>query len=347
MKNKILIVLAILLLIFSVFTGCSGKTTDSKEDTIKITGFKDGQEIAFTIDELQKLPVFDGRVEGMDSAGEPVIYNVKGAYLKDLLKEYDRDKNDIEGLRLVATDGYSIEIQKDIISKRDILLGYEMDGEPLDEENAPLRVFIPEERAMYWARMVCELAVLREKVDAETSCIYMLETVSNNMDLEDFEFFGSTDKVINTKKFIEQYNVEGQDTILLQGADGLEKFETIDNVKKGVIKVSGKYAPMFTSDVLPVGMFVKDMILIKYGTNVFYSATKGAESKDVLSLKDILDASGMKVTEKCTLATANDVLEVSADALGNYIIRVSTDNEVVVYDKATEEIELEGLLSIK
>ena len=97
------------------------------EANIKITGFDDNLEIVFTPSDLKDLPVYDGKVEGADSEGNPVVYQVKGAYLKDLLEKNGKSLSDIEGLRMVATDGYSIDVQKDIIQNRDIILGYEMD----------------------------------------------------------------------------------------------------------------------------------------------------------------------------------------------------------------------------
>jgi len=343
MNKRLLILFVVLLTIFCVFSGCS-KPNAAVEANIKITGFDDNLEIVFTPSDLKDLPVYDGKVEGADSEGNPVVYQVKGAYLKDLLEKNGKSLSDIQGLRMVATDGYSIDVQKDIIQNRDIILGYEMDGKPLDEKNAPLRVFIPEERAMYWVRMVSEFVVVRGKSAQDTACIYMLETLAGHIALEDYEFFRSLDKAINTEKFIEEYPAEGQDTILLAGADGLEKVETLDNLKKGVIKVTGKYAPMFVSDVLPVGMHVKDLLYFKYGANVFYAAAKGAEKYQPLTLKQVMDDCGM-AAEQCTLVGETNQIDVAADDFENYSIK--TENDVVsVYQDAEESPVIEGLLSI-
>lgn len=53
-----------------------------------------------------------------------------------------------------GSDDYDVKLLKKYMSEHDIYLAVWIDGEPLDEENAPCRIIIPGSDSAYWVRMV-------------------------------------------------------------------------------------------------------------------------------------------------------------------------------------------------
>jgi hypothetical protein len=276
------------------------------------------------------MDAYEGRVEGADSAGEPVEYDVKGAYLSDLLEQNGYKQSDFAGMRIVASDGYSIEVGADILAARDVILGYEMDGAPLNADNAPLRVFIPEERAMYWVRMVVELEVSYADDPEMVSGIYFMDTLYGPETYIDYEFIGQTYQAIDTKTVLEAYPGAKGDVVLMTAADGLVKNETLENFYKGVINMSGEETPEFFSSTLPGGMFVKNLRLFKYGGNAFYFAPDETQT-----LADLAKACMLESADSYLVCLEGDVnVTITADEMPAWTVGIENDEVYIMEDGA-------------
>lgn len=275
--NLAAVLLCILILFTAAFAGCTGTAPAvTQEKAITITGLPSG-DITAGMGELKGLRVYEGRAEGANSSGETVAFDVRGAYFSDLLEKHGCSQSELEGIRINAIDGYSIEVGKDILETRDIIIAYEMDGKPLDKENAPFRIFIPGERAMYWVRMVSGIAATQKAAPEEVSGIFIVESLYDSGSYEDYTAAGETYKALDTKNIISGHPGSGGDIVIMTAADGLRKNETLENFYKGAITMSGENSPWFISKSLPAGMFVKRIVLFKYGGNAFYFASAQQE----------------------------------------------------------------------
>lgn len=258
-----------------ILAGCAADKPASSalpEASIAVTGLPNG-DLTATMRDVRALRTYDGKVEGADSAGNPVVYHIKGGYFSDLLEKNGYSQSNLAGIRVIATDGYSIEVSEEILRARDVVIAYEMDGKPLDEKNAPFRAFIPGERAMYWVRMVSEIKVLPAADPEGVSGVYVLESLYSVADFQDYEFAGTNHRVLDTRKILGDHPGDKGDAVIMVAADGLVKNETLENFYKGVVRVAGEGSPEFMSKTLPRGMFVKNLSLFKYGGNAFWFAS--------------------------------------------------------------------------
>jgi hypothetical protein len=333
-KRNISVILCTLAVLLIIISGCSAAGTAASASTasLKITGMPGG-DITVNMSDVQSLKTYEGKVEGADSAGKPVIYNIKGGYFSDLLQKNGYSQPDFSGIRIVATDGYSIEVSQDILKNRDIIIAYEMDGKPLDKDNAPYRVFIPNERAMYWVRMVSEIDVLSEVDSGAVSGIYIMESLYTSADYQDYEFTGQSYKALDTKKIISDHPGTKGNVVLMTAADGLLKNETLENFYKGAINMTGTGSPEFLSSTLPEGMFVKNLVVIKYGGNAFYFAV----SENAKSLDALAQTCGLSAAEKYTLSFADGTTQtIGSSDLPDWIFGMM-DGKVFVQNNGAEQ----------
>jgi len=336
--RKILVLMFISALMLAALCGCGTDTKEAapagEEETLSITGLDVG-DITFTLSDIKALEPYEGRAEGADSEGDPVIYEIKGGYLADALEQNGYSQADLAGIRIIATDGYSIEVSQDILKQRDVILAYEMDGEPLDSKNAPLRVFIPGERAMYWVRMVAEINVIGTVQSETVTGVYFMETLYTSDDYEDYEFIGQIYQTVDTNTILSEYPGSKGDVVLMTAQDGLEKNETLENFYKGVINFTGENSPEFFSNTLPGGMFVSNMKLFKYGGNAFYFAAKEA-AQGGFTLEDMLSASSMAQAETYTISFKDAAEQtIAADELSLWTVGIE-EQSVFISDGDTK-----------
>ena len=77
-----------------------------------------------------------------------------GVWLSDILSEYELEQADFSCITVYGTDEYSAPLYSDFLKENRIMLAFGIDGQPLDEESAPVRIIIPESDSAYWTRMV-------------------------------------------------------------------------------------------------------------------------------------------------------------------------------------------------
>lgn len=125
------------------------------------------EALSVSVSMLETLPKETVDVVAVNSAGEETPFTAAGALFSDLLAQYDQEQDHVLSMRLVAGDGYSIDVPAEVLASRQIILAYQIDGMPLGEDSAPLRVIIPGERAMYWVRNLSKIEVLDRVPNAE------------------------------------------------------------------------------------------------------------------------------------------------------------------------------------
>ncbi len=309
-SNKKLCILSLMIVLVLIFTACSdseSKVTSKEkeaEDSIIISGIEDS-DIQIKLDEIKDLEAITRDVISIDSNGDKKEYTVTGALFDEVLKKYGKSQKDITVIRLIAGDGYSIEVPNEVLKNRELILAYEINGEPLDEKTQPLRAVVPDERAMYWVRNLLQIEVIKNVEKTEISKVVFLETAVENIEQHDYTYYESVDKAVKVNELISTFEEISDDkTVYLKASDGLEKNETSEIFTSGYIKVTGKETPLFLLPDLPKGMHVKEMLLFTYGKTAFFSFENGLKvfelcgEKQGISLKDIINETGLTQGEK-------------------------------------------------
>ena len=283
MIKKVSWLLFCLLLILAVAVGCSPTQTDDEGiatastssgqqtgDAITIVGLSDG-DLTLTVDELKKMDSVEDDLQSLDSQGEIIEKHVKGVTLDSILSQHSANQKDYFVIRATATDGYVVEIPKYVIDSEDIILAYEIDGEALDEESAPIRVVINNVRALYWARMVSKIELISDVEQASVKRVVFLEGTYPQLEKYDYEYFNddvsSTDTAVKMSDVLGLYaKGESSEDCVIVASDGLKKTQQKYIVKQFYLKIDGANAPLLASKDIPVGMHVKEVFAIRVGS---------------------------------------------------------------------------------
>jgi len=329
---SIFIMLVMAIVLFST-------VTIAKEDEFKIIGLTE-EDITVSISELKDLPSVTRDVTSVDSSGDEDNYTVTGALFSDLLEKKGKSQKNLKAVRFIASDGYSIEVSENILENRDIILTYEIDGEALYEEAKPMRIVIPEERAMYWVKKVTEIKVIDMKETVEINNLVFLETINSELEKVDYTYYESNDKAVKISELIKKLDVEKTGrTVYMEAADGFTKDEKTEIFENGYFKVTGEYVPMFLSPDIPKGMYVKNLLFARYGSASIFSLKQSlnvhrhqtiGENKGV-SLAEIISESGLKKGDKYKLIAIDGYsVEVDAEETKNAILYFDGENVVRV-----------------
>lgn len=133
MKNSIKI-LASLLLIFMALTlfGCGTDNTDSGNDLsydgdLLITGLD--EEISIPFNDIYAMDTVTETLSSITSDGETIETEVTGVKLNAILADYSYSEEDFSVIRLIAGDGYAIDVPQEMLQNTDMILAYEIFGE--------------------------------------------------------------------------------------------------------------------------------------------------------------------------------------------------------------------------
>ncbi len=342
MKRASILLLIAFILISSTACSTSNPVKGLEQEEIaagKITlvGLE-AAEVAVDLEELMTLPAISKEVTSVNSSGAENTFIIEGALLEELLKSKGKSQKSYTALRLVAGDGYSVEVPSEILQNRDIILGYRVDGEPLDEISMPIRAIIPEERAMYWVRNLEQIEFTGTKAEAAINEILFLEEAVNTYDSVDYTYYESVDSAIAGKDFFSAE--EMSNGIIIKAKDGLLKSETAEVFNSGYIKHTGTDAPLFLSPDLPKGMHVKNILWFSAGERAYYSV-----------------ASGLSITDRATIDDQEGIPlhrlfeELSINPSDSYIFTAADGYEVIIETADIEKgilfISEDGLISVK
>jgi len=347
----------LMFLMILVFTMIFSTAVFAEDGEFVISNLKE-QDITISVEKLKDLPVVTKDVTSVDSSGDEDDYTVKGAFFSDLLDSIGADQQDLKAVRLLAGDGYSIELPEPILKNRQIILAYEINGEPLPEKTKPVRVIIPEERAMYWIKNLTKINVIEQVKTVDIDSVLVMETAISNVEKVDYTYYESEDKAVKVANLADSLELStDKRTVAFKAADGYEKDEKVDIFREGYIKITGDHAPMFLSPDLPKGMYVKDLLFVGYGSSALASidsAMKAFETVTIDGTKGVTLANFVKEAEltsaekyKLTAVDGYSV-EVSAQDMENGIVYLE-DGEMVrcAFSDLSKKFWVKNLLSIE
>lgn len=157
MKKRILVLSAIFIIAVCILTGCGTDDIDisSYEDSqLILTGVQE-EDIILTIEELKAMDCKTIKTESTsDKIGE---VRATGPWLDTVLEQYGCSQSDFNSVKFYGTDEYDVKLYTEYLEEHPIMLAYGINGRPLDEETAPLRIIIRNSDSAYWVRMVTKI----------------------------------------------------------------------------------------------------------------------------------------------------------------------------------------------
>lgn len=310
-------------------TPAGGLSTTDDGQKITITGLTD-KDFEITVGELKKFPTVKKRAEATRANGERVKITATGPLLEEVLQEHGKSIKDYKTIRFTAKDGYSIAVPPDVLNNRQIILAYDIDGKRLVDEDQPVRVVVPGERAMYWVRMLHRIDLETGVEQTPVKKVVFLETAAKNLPQEDYKDFDSVDKAIKTKDLVDKYGGAGNvKNVFIKAGDGLQKNETNANFMSAYIKTTGSEAPKFLAPHLPQGMHVRDVLYVNYGGTAFFAYGEGAKvfQKQTagphtgIALSDIIKQTGLTRAEQYKFCdSGGKSVELAVNELGEGLI---------------------------
>ncbi len=335
----------------------SSQDADNSTEKIVISGLGEDKEIS--LQELKEIEPITTEAATVNSKNEKSTLKVKGILLENILKKYfDKSQKDLSAAVFYAGDGYSVEVPKEILTDRAIILAYEIDGKPLDSESKPLRVAVPDERTLYWVKNLVKIEIIENRVEAELNKIVFLDTAAGSIAQQDFDYYGVKDKAIKTEELLARFSQDTlQGAVYIESSDGLKKVEEPDSFKKAFIKIKGEDAPAFLAEDLPKGMWVKNIIKFSYGPTVYFSIDEAlatfentlADNLSGVAIKDVISKAGLPGAQSY-LFTASDgySAEINSADIEKGLIYLNEKGELETYFKdLPKNSAIKNLLSIE
>ena len=328
-------------------SGSDGKASTAEDitESIILAGIG-GEDIKVTIEEVEKLKKVSKDVISLSSDGGETELNASGGLLGELLEKHNITQTELDSIRVTAGDGYSMEIPSKILKNRDIILAYEIKGEPFFREDKPIKIVIPGERAMYWVRNVVKIEVAKEEtaVGKQVGKVLIFDTAISNLDMQDYEYYGERDKAIKISDLLNKFIPEGKEQVFIKAADGLERNETRETFKSAFIKVTGKESPMFLAPDLPEGMHIKGILWFRSEKTAFLTMDKALETYSKSVQGDIEGISLKEVLKDMDLEQGNTYIFTAEDG---YSVEISEDDihRGILYkmDNGSTGVSFEGL----
>lgn len=359
LKRSVITILAVLLATSFLLPACKSSTSgEASEAAEGLIVEYNGQETVISMDEILELDETEREVTPTSKEDEEVeTRQVKGVLLEDLLQEYiGISQEDPQAIRLIAGDGYSIEVTEDLLMTRDIILAYEMDGRPLDILSKPLQIVIPDVFEMYWVRNLVRIEIVGSRAASDIGVIVMVKSRASQV--PDYNYYYSTgagDAALISEYLIE--SGEEPENVYIKSVDGLEKNEKPDTFKSAYLKYTGEDSPMFISEDIPKGMWVKNILYFTYGNTAYYSADSGFEvldmedigGMDAVSISDIFSECGLEQSDKYVFEALDGYsVEIDKGSIGSGYLYIQENGLPAVYFKGMPDSNnVKDLLYIK
>jgi hypothetical protein len=366
MKEKIritIITLALIMAVLPIFPACTGAdssgdhVTEAEGEPLSLTIENNGQEIVISLEDILRLDVIEKEVTPVPKEDEEVQARmVKGVLLEDVFQEFAGiSQKDPQAIRLIAGDGYSIEVAKDILQSREIILAYEVDDQPLEGWEKPLRSVVPDVFEMYWVKNLEKIEVVAARTEAMIEKIIMMESRISYIPDQEYDYYGDMDRAVKISDLLLEYEDEPEN-VYAMGVDGLEKNEKPDIFKGANLKYTANDSPMFLSQDLPHGMWIKKIIYFTYGSSAYFSAAGGFEAlendvidgADAIKLSDIMSQCGLRQADKYIFkATDNYSVEIEAGAISQgYLYFQENGLPAVIFEGMDKGSKVKDLLYI-
>ncbi len=339
MRNKAMIVLMIAFFVMMMcLLGCSSELAEpvaEKEEAnaenpdslieadtgqgsdtgmLVIYGLPDG-ELKLTLEEIMSMPSESGEALSISSSGEETITAYTGVALDNILKGFNVSTADYSGLRLLAVDGYSIEVPREILDVSRVILAYEIDGEPLRAKDLPLRVVIPDVRAMYWVRQLERIELIDDAGITALKNIDIFESMLIEAELLEEQNID----------LVELLGLSQDERITLIAADGLIKTETLSiDEFQYFIQLDDEDSPLFYSPDLPRTMYVKKVAAIISGNRAVLIAEAFEE----------IEISGQLIADMLSEYLSEEVIIVNEGLPGELTVDSQSLSDLVLVKTA-------------
>ena len=157
-KTKLIALAAFVLLTFGLY-GCAPDDIDISgyaDQKIAIEGIGD-ETVTVSIAELKAMDCISVKTESTsDKIGK---VKATGPLLADVLASKGIDISDVRKITFHGVDEYYYSLQNDYITEHDIILAFGIDGKPLEADEVPCRIIIPESDSAYWIRMLDQIQI--------------------------------------------------------------------------------------------------------------------------------------------------------------------------------------------
>jgi DMSO/TMAO reductase YedYZ molybdopterin-dependent catalytic subunit len=161
MVKKIGILLVLIVMALTVLSGCGTDDIDISnyaDAEIVLTGIEN-EDIVLTVADLKAMECKTIKTESTsDKIGE---VRATGPWLDTVLEAYGYKQEDFTKIKFYGADEYDINLYTEYLKKHPIMLAYGLNGEPLDEETAPIRIIIRDSDSAYWVRMVTKIEFVK------------------------------------------------------------------------------------------------------------------------------------------------------------------------------------------
>ncbi|MTI70353.1 MAG: hypothetical protein FH751_08910 [Firmicutes bacterium] len=360
-KNiKVLSILLLILLSMGLLA-CSNEKSEKAANT----GVKENKEVkeiklsglekeSISVDKINELDKVSKEFRSITSSGEEKTFKVEGVLLNRLLKKFNKKQSNFTKIRFIATDGYSINLPSDILTKKDVVLASKVDG----EKQTPFRVAVNNERSMYWVKDISKIEFLEEMEMSNINKVVFFETLTTLEEIkkQDYTYYESTDKAIKVSDMLNKMGCADFESVFFKASDGFKKSEDGKIFRENYIKITGENAPLFISPDLPKGMHVKNILTSSYGNTVFFSIEEGFKVYDKKEVKEnkgipltkIINEVGLKSAEKYIItATDGYNVEISSKDLNKGIVYKKDNVYQVVFKELPKNTNVKHILKIE
>ncbi len=363
--RKVAVISALLIAFMLVFAGCADEAAEPTEPAREYTGEDDfftlscevTGETEFSVKQLMtEYPAETREIVRETDDGED-RYDIKGVLLEELLSEAGAEIGDLDGVRFIAGDGYAVDVPQEILEEHEVILAYEIAGEPLWEDTRPLRAFIPGEEAMYWVKNLVEVELGHpEETAAEIKQLVFIETAAEVIDSVPYhDGYDEEQKAVKTVDLLADVTLS--DSVCMMATDGFEKTEDYDVFVDAFIVMSSDDAPAFRSPEMPRGMHVRDLAWFTVGDTAFISVSRSPELLGEASVDEDVGVSLSALAEELGLLDADEYVleasdgytaEVSSEDLEAGIVFFRDSGEVAsVFEDLPRSTAVKDLLMLK
>ncbi len=135
-------------------TGCGTDDIDISgyaDETIAISGITD-EDITLTVSDLKGMDCITKSAESTsDKIGK---VRATGPTLDTVLAQFGMSPGEVKKIRVYGRDDYDAKLDLSVVGDAEVILAFGIDGQPLGEEDAPVRIVIPGSDSAWWVRMV-------------------------------------------------------------------------------------------------------------------------------------------------------------------------------------------------
>lgn len=151
MKRFIVLFITVILLCMCACGTDDIDISEYSDAEIVFEGISD-EPVYITVKQLKSMDCHT--VKTKSTSDKIGVVKATGVWLSEILSEYELEQADFSCITVYGTDEYSAPLYNDFLKENRIMLAFGIDGQPLDEESAPVRIIIPESDSAYWTRMV-------------------------------------------------------------------------------------------------------------------------------------------------------------------------------------------------